>query len=452
MLGRYTTGPRFRHALDGSRAGTTGQPEFVAFAAAAGLPYAGSMRRHKDYVIEGGPAPGDVLTLRCEGMVFGGACLARIPDGPIAFVAYAAPGELVEATVERVHKDFVEAVAARVVEPSPDRVEAPCPLFGECGGCQLQHIAYPAQLAAKEAVVREQLRRIGRLDESAVRPIVGAKDPWGYRNHVRFSTGRKYGDVGFVSRRGRGLLRVDECPISDPWVNGILPRLQGKGAGLHQVQVRHSDETGSFLINPPVPGLGIECGQKTYREELGGKCFTVSASAFFQVNHAQAEEMVRLVGQALPQRGRLLVDAFAGVGTFAVIFADRFQRVLAIEESHSAARDMAANVAQSPNVDVRAGKVEDVLPLLDAAPDAILLDPPRPGCAPAVLDAIAKFRPAVVVYVSCNPSTLARDLRVLVDSGYQLDSVTPLDMFPQTGHIECVSRLSLADPADAPPE
>ncbi len=392
------------------------------------------------------PPVGETYTLRIESLVFGGAGLARLEDGRVVFVLYAAPGELVEATIERAHADYLEAVTTRVIEASPDRVAPPCELFGECGGCQLQHITYPAQLAAKEAIVREQLRRIGHLDEALVLPIVGAANPWGYRNHVRFSTGKKYGDVGFISRRGRGLLKVETCPIAEPWVNELLPKLQGKGAGLHQIQVRHNATTGDFLVGPAVPGLEVENGQKWYTEELGGRRFQVSAAAFFQVNSAQAEQMVRLVGEALPERGSLLVDAFAGVGTFAAIFAERFTRVIAIEESHSAARDAVVNLEPLPNVEMRAGKVEDVLPLLDVRPDAILLDPPRPGCAPPVLRAIAEFRPSSVVYVSCNPASLARDLRILVEAGYCVDHVTPLDMFPQTGHIECVARLSLRDP------
>lgn len=396
-------------------------------------------RRHQRWKEPAGPV---TLTLRVESLVFGGSGLAHGPDGRVVFVAFAAPGELVEALVEREYPDYIEAVVAKVLEPSSDRVEARCPLFGECGGCQLQHMAYTAQLAAKEAVVREQLRRIGKLDDSVVCAIVGAADPWAYRNHLRFSTGKRFGDVGYISRRGHGLLKVESCPIADPWVNDLLPKLQGHGAGLHQVQVRHSPETATQLINPPVPGVPFETGQKSYFEELGGRRFEVSASAFFQVNHAQAEQMVRLVGEALPPTGELLVDGFAGVGTFAVIFSDRFQRVLAIEESHSAAKDSERNLGQAPNVEMLVGKVEDVLPGLEERPDAIILDPPRPGCAPAVLRAILEFRPHTVVYVSCNPATLARDLRVLVDGGYRLDRVTPLDMFPQTGHIECVSKLT----------
>lgn len=393
------------------------------------------------------PPVGETFTVRIESLVFGGSGLTRLEDGRVMFVLYAAPGELVEATVEHAHADYLEAVATRIIEPSPDRVTPPCVLFGECGGCQLQHMSYPAQLVAKEGIVREQMRRIAKLDEGVVRPIVGADDPWGYRNHLRFSTGKMYGDVGFISRRGRGLLKVENCPISDPFVNELLPSLQGKGAGMHQIQVRHNAETGDFLINPVVPGLDVESGQKSYVEELGGRRFQVSAAAFFQVNSAQAEQMVRLVGEALPATGKVLVDAFAGVGTFAAIFADRFERVIAIEESNSAARDSLVNLDGLKSVEMRAGKVEHILPLLDVRPDAILLDPPRPGCAPAVLNAISDFRPTAVVYVSCNPATLARDLRILVDAGYVVDHVTPLDMFPQTGHIECVARLSLGDPS-----
>jgi 23S rRNA (uracil1939-C5)-methyltransferase len=400
-------------------------------------------RRRKAFLPAEPPFVGDRLRLRAGAMVAGGSCLAHLDDGRVVLVGFAAPGELVEVEVERVHADYLEAVTVAVVEPSADRVAPRCGLFGECGGCQLQHLSYPAQLQAKEAVVAEQLRRIGRFEDPPLRPICGAADPWGYRNHVRFSTGAKFGDVGFVHRRGRGLLKVDACPIADPWVNELLPRLQGKGAGLHQVQVRYSRATGSYLVMPAVPGLEAETGQKAYLEELGGRKFVVSASAFFQVNSAQAAEMARLVGEALPAHGRLFVDAFAGVGTFAALFADRFERVLAIEESASATKDARENLRDLGNVSIRVGKVEDVLPALEAPPDAIVLDPPRAGCAPAVTAALIAFRPAVIVYVSCNPATLARDLRLLVDGGYQLDSVTPLEMFPQTGHIECVTRLSI---------
>lgn len=399
-------------------------------------------RRRRVFVPESPPFAGDTVELRAGPIVFGGASLARLEDGRVVLLSYAVPGELVEATIERVHPDYLEAVTCRVIEPSPDRVEPRCPLFGECGGCQLQHMSYEAQLNAKEAIVREQLQRIGGLDPALVRPIAGAADPWGYRNHLRLSCGKKWGDVGFISRRGRGLLKVEHCDIAEPWVNEVLPLLQGRAAGLHQLQVRYSRATGSWLIWPQLDGIGLPTGQKRYTEELAGRRFEVSAASFFQVNHAQAEEMVRLVGEALPSSGQVLVDAFAGVGTFAAIFAPRFRRVVAIEESVAAVRNAARNVAGIPGVELVTGKVEDVLPQLGTPPDAIILDPPRPGCHASVLEAIAAFGCRAVVYVSCNPATLARDLRVLGERGYTIDHVTPIDMFPQTGHIECVARLS----------
>ena len=395
-------------------------------------------RRHRQEI----PEDERTQTVRVERIVEGGSGLAHLPDGRAALVAFAAPGELVEVTVERVHKDYVQGVVSRVIEPSPDRAEPRCALFGECGGCQLQHLVYEAQLAAKEGVVREQLGRIGGLEGAPVRPIAGADDPWGYRNHIRFSTGRRFGDVGFVPRGRRGLLKVESCPIADPWVNEMLPKLQGKGAGLHQIQLRRNAAAGSTLIAPAIAGLEAESGQDHYTEALGGRTFRVSASAFFQVNNVQAERLVALVGEALPSRGSLLVDAYAGVGTFAVLFAGRFDRVVAIEESASATRDAAENVAGTPNVAIHTGKVEAILPELDLTPDAVLLDPPRAGCAPPVLEAIVANAPDRVVYVSCNPTTLARDLRVLVEGGYRLDGVTPVDMFPQTAHIECVAELT----------
>ncbi|MFN0094734.1 MAG: class I SAM-dependent RNA methyltransferase, partial [Dehalococcoidia bacterium] len=408
-------------------------------------------RRRRAHTPDGPPFVGDLVELDAGPIVFGGASLSRLDDGRVVFVSFAVPGERVEVRVEKTHADYLEGAVERVLTPAPGRVEPRCGLFGQCGGCQLQHMAYPDQLTAKEAIVREQLERIGHLDPSVVRPIRGAAKPWGYRNHARFSTGHTFGDLGFVHRRGRGLLTVESCPIAHPMVNAILPRLQRLGKGLHQVQVRCSEATGSVLINPAVPGAPMETGQREYTERLAGHDFVVADSAFFQVNSAQAEVMIELIGGALPERGRLLVDGFAGVGTFAVIFAERFERVIAIEESASAARHAAVNLAQAPNVEMLTGKVETVLPDLGLAPDAVVLDPPRPGCAPPVIEALTKSRPATIVYVSCNPSTLARDLRLLVDGGYRLDWVTPLDMFPQTGHIECVTKLSaLGRPALTP--
>ncbi len=400
-----------------------------------------SRRRRRQQEI---PEEERLKTVRIERIVEGGRGLARLPDGKALLAAFAAPGELVEVTVERIHRDYVEGVVTDVLEPSRSRVEAKCSLFGDCGGCQLQHLDYPAQLAAKEGVVREQLARIGGLQDAPVNRVVGADDPWAYRNHMRFSTGRKFGDAGFIHRRGRGLLKVKRCPIADPWVNEVLPRIQGHARGLHQIQLRRNAATGSTLIAPALEALPDESGQTEYVEELAGRRFRVSASSFFQVNSAQAENLVQLVAAELPPQGRLLIDAYAGVGTFAAIFAERFERVIAIEESPSALRDAEVNLDGLTNVEFRRAKVEELLPGLAEEPDVVLLDPPRAGCAPEVLEAILTLAPATLVYVSCNPTTLARDLRRLTGEGYRLEGVTPIDMFPQTAHIESVSRLTRA--------
>ena len=224
---------------------------------------------------------------------------------------------------------------------------------------------------------------------------------------MRFSTGRKFGDAGFIHRRGRRLLKVTKCPIADPWVNAVLPRLQGHARGLHQIQLRRNAATGSTLVAPALEVLPEESGQEHYVEELAGRRFRVSASSFFQVNSAQAEKLVQLVASELPQQGRLLIDAYAGVGTFAAIFAERFERIIAIEESPSALRDAEVNLDGIENVEFRRAKVEELLPGLDEEPDVVLLDPPRVGCAPEVLEALVGFAPPTIVYVSCNPTTLA---------------------------------------------
>ncbi|MEZ4494468.1 MAG: class I SAM-dependent RNA methyltransferase [Dehalococcoidia bacterium] len=383
----------------------------------------------------------DNVVLQVGPMVSGGRSLARLEDGRVCLVAFAVEGETVEVRFEKEHADYLEAEVVRVVEPSPQRVAPRCPVFGTCGGCQLQHLAYPAQLDAKRAIVREQLERIGGFRDIAVEPTIGMETPWVYRNHIRLSTGQRDGDVGFVPRTRRGLLRIEHCDIADPLVNRLLPSLQGKGRGLHQVQIRNSPETGSYLVSPYIPGLEIESGQQHYIERLAGFDFRVHQSSFFQTNAVQADRLVELVARELPEHGRLLVDAYAGVGTFARIFAGRFEQVIAIEESATAMDDAKENLAGVPNVAICPGKVEQILPSLEIHPDVVLVDPARPGCAPGVIDAIAGMAPALVVYVSCNPSTLARDLRRLVDSGYNIERVTPIDMFPHTAHIECVVRL-----------
>ena len=396
--------------------------------------------------------PPERVTLTLGEMTFEGGALAH-DSGRTIFVECGLPGETVIAELDRERAGVFHGRTVEVLDASPDRVEPECVYFGECGGCQWQHIAYARQLELKREIVREQLRRIGRFAEPPVSPAVGADNPWGYRNHTRFSA-KSRGEIGFVRRGTHRFLRIDECKIADPWINAALGRLQGHGSGLHQVAIRRGVRTGEVLIQPDVSHIdpSLVSGDKYYHEELLGHRFRISGASFFQTNTPQAERLIGLVQERLqPQAGETLVDAYAGVGTFAVVLASLVRRVIAIEESAAAVEDATENIAASPNVEYYRGKVEDVLPRIDERIDCLILDPPRMGAHPAAIGAVLNARPSRLVYVSCDPATLARDLRLLANGGYELQDVTPVDMFPQTYHVECVATLENPEPAQRRP-
>ncbi|UCH86812.1 MAG: 23S rRNA (uracil(1939)-C(5))-methyltransferase RlmD [Dehalococcoidia bacterium] len=382
------------------------------------------------------------LRLSLTDMAFEGGAIAR-HDGQVVFAAYGIPGEEAVVEIERRSKDYLMGRVVEVLSSSPHRVEAPCPYFGNCGGCQWQHIDYPFQAELKARIVGEQLRRIGKFEQPPVAATLAAEERWHYRNHARFSTDRQ-GQLGFVSLVRRRFVRIDHCRIMHPWINGVLERLQGKCAGLHQVAIRYGVRTEQVLIHPSLKEIddSIPSGQTSYEEELLGKRFRVSGASFFQVNSRQAEVLIEVVREKLAlASNQLLLDAYAGVGTFAVLLAPYVKRVIAIEESPAAVADAVINQAGIKNIVFYQGKVEQILPELRHRPQAAILDPPRVGCHPDTIAAVLKRPPARLVYVSCDPATLARDLRALCQGGYCFQEVQPVDMFPQTFHIECVATL-----------
>lgn len=385
---------------------------------------------------------GERFQLTLTDMAHQGMALGRHQD-QVVLAPYGIPGEVVEVEVERSHRDYLEARIVSIVEPSPYRVTPPCPYYGECGGCQGQHIEYAQQLELKRAVVRDQLCRIGKFVDPPVQPTLAAPSPWRYRNHARFTV-NKEGRLGFVRRGTHRMIPIEECLLLADGINQLLQGLQGYCAETRQLSVRYGVHTDEWLIQPTIknPELQLATGQPSYQEEMLGHRFRVASPSFFQVNTEQAERLVEVVrGYLAPTGTELVVDAYAGVGTFAVLLGPHLGVVLAIEESAPAVRDGQWNARQSPNVEYRLGKVEAVLPTLEQRPDAVLLDPPRAGCHKDTLQALIDFRPNKVVYVSCEPATLARDLRILCDGGFRLIEVQPVDLFPQTYHIEAVAYL-----------
>jgi 23S rRNA (uracil1939-C5)-methyltransferase len=305
-----------------------------------------------------------------------------------------------------------------------------------------------------------------------VLPTIGMLSPWEYRNHARFTVGRRYGELCLTRRGTHQLMRIDRCLLMQPVINSTLAAIQGRLSGFraHQVAIRQGANTGDLLINPvlnPVPEL--PSGQPALEEELFGQRFRIAAPAFFQVNTRRevrpVPEGLRPPPWPLPPDGlsmaeililvahdrlgladhELLVDTYSGVGTFSVLLAPCARRVIGIEESAAAVKDARRNAAGFRNVEFIEGKAEDVLPKLSERPDAVVLDPARVGCHPAVLQALVDLEIPRLVYVSCDPATLARDLAILVSGGFRLESIQPLDMFPQTYHVEAVASLKRAN-------
>ena len=358
-------------------------------------------------------------------------------------------GELVKARIYRYSrrkKNLITAIVIEVIESSPKRVKPPCQYFISCSGCQWQHMEYSSQLIEKRNYVVKQMREYENLKEVSIEASLPSPQQYNYRNHARFTV-RFGGQLGFSNRITRRFVKVDECRLMDPLINETLSGIQGKCTETSNLSVRVGSNTGDRLIQPTLsnPEIPYETGQKWYRERLNNTEFRVASPSFFQVNTKQAELMIKLVVDNFELCGHeTVVDAYAGVGTFAIELASKVGQVIAIEESLSAVKDSSYILGHVDNVDFKLGKTEDVLPTLDHEVDALIIDPPRVGCHPNVLNSIIGLSPLKIAYVSCDPVTLARDLNILVSGGYQVTRIEPIDMFPQTHHVECVAMLRFA--------
>ncbi len=386
--------------------------------------------------------------LTLEGMGTDGDTVAHL-NGDVVNVFGGIPGEDVIARIVRYRRrrrHYTSGIVTEVLKPSPHRVAPPCPYFGPCSGCQWQHVDYRRQLTMKREAVVRQLAEYDGLSAVPVAETVPSAQEFGYRNHARFTIKRR-GGVGFVNRITRRFLEIDKCMLMHQGINDILGKLQGRSGETSQLSVRYGTNTGEWLVQPKLDNgdITVESGQDHYRERMLGQLFQIASPSFFQVNIEQAERLVLLVRDRLELNGHeVIVDAYAGVGTFAVLLASSAGRVFAIEESDAALKDAVVNAAKADNVEFLKGRVEDVIGELESTPDAVILDPPRAGCHPAVLEAVARVRPRRTVYVSCDPGTMARDLQALTEQGMRVESVEPVDMFPQTHHVECVATIGVS--------
>ena len=380
------------------------------------------------------------LTLSAWGRL--GEALAYWNDREV-FVSGGIPGEEVVAEIVAIRRKYIAAKVVQVTKASPARIDAPCQYYGACSGCQWQHVSYEAQLSAKQDRVIDSLFRVGGFINPNVLPVLPSPDQLGYRNHARFTI-KEHGSLGFVNRETHRFVKIDTCMLMHPGINKLLGDLQGHCSETTQLSIRAGEDTGDYLVQPTLQStdIPIVTGQKHYRDSIQGVEFRVASPSFFQVNNKQASNMALVVKDALNLKGtEVLLDAYAGVGTFAILLAPYASKVIAIEESSAAVADAKVNAENTPNVEFILGKTEEVLGDLDSVPDAVVLDPPRAGCQSAAIDSLLRLYPENVVYVSCDPDTLARDLKMLCSGAYSIDSIQPLDMFPQTHHVENIVIL-----------
>lgn len=422
------------------------------------------------------------------------------------FINGALPDEVVKAKVIKVEPGYLNGEIIEIEKRSPQRQEPPCPVYGICGGCQLQHMTYEAQLQAKEEIVRESFQRYARMQDIPLRPIFGMDNPWGYRNKAQLQAGREGEDIiaGLYAAGSHRLIDISGCPIQHPVVNHVIERVKEvmeelqipvynertREGAIRTIVARVGQATGKVQLtfitstdrlpdskrlvekirerlpmvitvaqnihkgkSPLVFGnkTVILWGEEQLEESLGDVRFALSPRAFFQLNPDQTVRLYNAVQEAAGLRGsELVVDAYCGTGTIGLWLAPFAQEVRGIELIPEAVLDARDNAKSSgvDNAHFYEGRAEQLLPdwvSRGIRPDVVVVDPPRTGCERPLLDAIVKSKPKRLVYVSCNPATLAKDCQVLLNGGYHLEWVQPVDMFPQTSHVECCSLLVRKD-------
>ncbi len=405
--------------------------------------------------------PYPVLDVHIETHAYGGECLARAPDGRRVFVRGALPGEHVRVQVTEERTSYLRARTLEVLQASEARVTPRCAHYGACGGCHLQHMHYSAQLAAKADVLAEQLRRLGGIENPPLTQAIGSPAEWNYRNYVQFSVAAD-GRLGYMRQGSRDVLAIRECHLPEPALDEIWPALDVHEAqGIAQVGLRMGSDGEAMIVleggDSSVPeilnerplsvawltpegGTDILVGEDALHFSVGGQAYRVSPGSFFQVNTLLLPALVEQV-MALAEvgPGDTVLDVYSGVGLFSAFLATRARLVVAVEASPSAAADFENNLDSFDNVELYEATAEAVLPQLEVHPKVAVVDPPRSGIDRRAMEGLVRLAPQRIVYVSCDPATLARDSRVLRAAGYSLSALIPIDLFPQTYHIESIN-------------
>lgn len=444
----------------------------------------------------------DRLTVTIEDLTHDGNGVAKV-DGYPLFIQGALPDETAEVHVLKTLKNYGFAKIVRITQPSPDRVDAPCEYFAQCGGCQLQHMTYEGQLKWKQKMVENVMRRIGKID-APVHATKGMAEPWRYRNKAQIPFAEQDGRImaGFYKTKSHTIVDMDRCLIQNTESDAILRELKlelqtlgirpyneekHKGV-LRHVVIRKGDATNEVMvvlvtrtaalpekeaviaaIQQIVPNVvsivqnvnnkktnvifGDETivlfGKEAIVDKIGDVKFEISARSFYQVNPTQTEVLYKqALDYAQLQGGERVIDAYCGIGTISLFLAQKAAHVSGVEIVPQAIEDAKRNAELNgfTNTYFEAGPAEEVIPRWykeGKGADVLVVDPPRKGCDEALLQTILTQKPKRVVYVSCNPATLARDLRVLEDGGYKTQEVQPVDMFPHTAHCEAVAWLEL---------
>jgi 23S rRNA (uracil1939-C5)-methyltransferase len=438
------------------------------------------------------------MDITIEKLIYGGDGLAH-HEGSTVFVPFVLPAERVSAVPVERKKKFIRARVDQLIEPSPGRAAPPCPHFGACGGCNYQHIPYEAQLQYKIEILRETLRRIGRIEWPG-EIETHASPPWGYRNRAQWKVRAQDGtapiqastgtfdqlqeaslDIGYFRANSTTLCAVENCVILSPLLlktllalrdalaAGQLPRqlreIEAFAGGNDSKLLMTATFAGGFPpakqiaekirgIVPELEGLLLHDpgwermdleGPGFIECSAAGSAYRVGHFSFFQVNRFLTDELAREIAENEPG-GHLALDLFCGVGLFSVPLAKRFDRLVCVESNPASARDLEFNIAKSAEgrgraIEARAMEVERFLKKYRDRPDLVVLDPPRAGLSAGVVHHLARVMPARITYISCEPPTLARDLAALAKAGYEISNIHLFDMFPQTFHMEAVVRL-----------